>query len=280
MTRSKFQDREPPTHEGDTSPQGSLGAWLRRQREARGVTLRDIADASKISLRYLEALEQDRFDVLPAPVFVKGFLREYTRFVGLDPDEAINLYLLAGREREPKRVEEPQPSPARRPAAPSTWGYGLLLALAVVLFIGVAAAISFYASRQREAPSPPPEAIATYAAPPRLEPEPEPSPVPAATPTATPASAAPAPLRVTLEFSEDCWVEMVVDGRRRASELRASGETLQLEADESVVLTLGNASGVRVEVDGRAFPLPVNSARVVRDLRIDRAALAGAGAAG
>jgi hypothetical protein len=74
---------------------------------------------------------------------------------------------------------------------------------------------------------------------------------------------------VVLEFGQDCWVEFVVDGERRTSELRASGELLRLEAADHVLLTLGNGEGVRVEVDGRELPLPSGS-RVVRDLRIDR----------
>jgi cytoskeletal protein RodZ len=283
MTKSKPQD---PESGREPSPplQGTLGAWLRQQREARGVSLREIADASKISLRYLEALEQDRFDVLPAPVFAKGFLREYARVVGLDADEAVNLYLLTQGEAErPAGDERVVATPlARRSAAtPSTWGYGLLLTLAVVLFLGVAAVLSYWASRQR-AVSPPaaPEIVATYAATPRPEP---PAATAAAdivaepTATATPSSvAAGAPLRLTLEFAEDCWVELVVDGKRRTSELRAGGETLQLEADRYILLTLGNARGVRAEVDGRPFPLPADPARVVRDLRIERAAPAGA----
>jgi len=282
MTRSKGQDRQPTVIEPGAIPQGSLGAWLRQQREARGVSLRDIADSSKISVRYLEALERDRLDVLPAPVFAKGFLREYARVVGLDADEAVNLYLLALSVRDAKLPEEGAPEPARerRTAAPSTLGYGLLLTLAVVLFLGVAAVLSFYAGRRREArpPSPSPEALATFVAPsPAEPPEPLPAaPAAVATPTlageAVAAAADTGPLKVTLEFSEDCWVEFVVDGRRRTSELRASGETLELEAEESVLLTLGNARGVRVEVDGRPFTLPANAARVVRDLRIERPA--------
>ena len=105
MTRDHSQDRDRTAADpaAPSLPGGSLGGWLRAQREARGVSLRDIADASKISLRYLEALEQDRLEVLPAPIFTKGFLREYARVVGLDPDEVVNLYLLAAGEtaREP-----------------------------------------------------------------------------------------------------------------------------------------------------------------------------------
>jgi hypothetical protein len=64
-------------------------------------------------------------------------------------------------------------------------------------------------------------------------------------------------------------VEFVVDGKRRTSELRASGELLRLEAADHVLITLGNVEGVRVEVDGRELPLP-EGPRVLRDLRIDR----------
>jgi transcriptional regulator with XRE-family HTH domain len=94
--------RQPPW-EKESEPQAgaSFGTWLRRQREARDVSLRDIADRTKISLRYLEAMEEDRFDLLPAPLFAKGFLREYARYVGLSPDEVVNHYLsVQGEEKE------------------------------------------------------------------------------------------------------------------------------------------------------------------------------------
>ena len=65
-------------------------------------------------------------------------------------------------------------------------------------------------------------------------------------------------------------MESVVDGNRRTSELKAAGETVQLEAFQSVVLTLGNSRALTVEVDGVPFALPENSTRVIRDLRIER----------
>lgn len=263
----------------------SFGAWLRHQREARSVSLREIADASKISLRYLDALEQDRFDVLPAPVFARGFLREYARVVGLNPDEVVNLFLLAVEDKKggASGVEPSRAQRAKR--APSSLGYGLLLALAVIAFLAVAAILSFYAER-RQAAAPPSSLVAPRSA----APAPKPAPPAAdpgtglgiatagADPVVAPSGAdtgaepaVPEPLKVVLSFLQDCWVESVVDGRRRTSELRAGGETITLEADESVVLTLGNAAAVTVEVNGRPFSLPAGSTRVVRELRIDRA---------
>src|SRR5688572_25847284 len=84
--------KRPPPWEKEAVPTetGSFGDWLRRQREMREINLRDIAERTKISLRYLQAMEADRFDLLPAPIFAKGFLREYARYVGLSPDEVVN----------------------------------------------------------------------------------------------------------------------------------------------------------------------------------------------
>jgi curved DNA-binding protein CbpA len=90
--------------EGGTSvpdlPEAVTGADLRRVREARGVSLREIAVASKIGVRFLEYIEQDRYPFLPAPVYLRGFLQEYARQVGLDPRRTAEAYMA----RLPQRV--------------------------------------------------------------------------------------------------------------------------------------------------------------------------------
>jgi len=69
------------------------GPVLRRIRENRGISLRQIATASKVGVRYLEYIEQDRYAYLPAPVYLRGFLQEYARVVGLDPRRVSDAYL-------------------------------------------------------------------------------------------------------------------------------------------------------------------------------------------
>jgi flagellar biosynthesis protein FlhG len=69
------------------------GAALRRFREARGVSLEEIAHKSKISSRFLRYIEDERFDMLPAPVYLRGFLHEYARAVGLEPRGTAEAYL-------------------------------------------------------------------------------------------------------------------------------------------------------------------------------------------
>ena len=90
----------------------NFGESLKRERELRDIPLRDIANATKINLRYLEALEANRFDKLPGGVFNKGFIRAYARFIGADGEALVQLYMEMQAEREAE-VASAQPTPER-----------------------------------------------------------------------------------------------------------------------------------------------------------------------
>jgi cytoskeleton protein RodZ len=72
-----------------------FGRELRSERESRGIALDAISDSTKISRRYLAALEQERFEQLPGGVFNKGIVRSYARVVGLDEDFWVGRYIEA-----------------------------------------------------------------------------------------------------------------------------------------------------------------------------------------
>ena len=84
---------EAPRSEPGVLPEPVTGADLKRVREARGVALKDIARASKIGVRFFEYIEADRHADLPAVVYLRGFLQEYARAVGLDPQRTAGSYL-------------------------------------------------------------------------------------------------------------------------------------------------------------------------------------------
>lgn len=92
----------------------SLGQSLREEREARSISLEEIASATKIVPRYLEALESDRLDLMPGGFFVKGIIRAYAQAVGLDPEDVLRRYREAGL-LEPV---EPGRGSLQRPAVP------------------------------------------------------------------------------------------------------------------------------------------------------------------
>jgi hypothetical protein len=104
--------------QGDGRP--SPGGYIKEQRQRQGVSLDQLAAATKIPRTSLEILEDDRYEELPGPVFVKGFLRCAARSLGLDPE--VVLELLYEQERQAlhaKRRERSAPSPVvEAPAEP------------------------------------------------------------------------------------------------------------------------------------------------------------------
>jgi cytoskeleton protein RodZ len=289
--------RQPPWDKGGEPEPGSFGTWLRRQRELREISLRDVADRTKISLRYLEAMEEDRFDLLPAPVFAKGFLREYARYVGLSPDEVVNHWLAVQQSGERPEGEEEEAA-----AASSRRRLSRLLLLLALLILAAVAAFAVYWQRHHAAPGPagarPAAAIPGSATVPTAPTAPDPTEPAAlaaasaagtagtaagatALPTAVPAAVAPpagensgdaplAPLEVTIDFSRECWVDALIDGKKRIAEQRVAGEALRLPAQRQVQLTLGDAGAAEVQVNGSPLPLPVlGKGEVLRDFNID-----------
>lgn len=72
----------------------SFGEELKRERKLREISLREISESTKISRRYLEALERDDFVNLPGGVFNRGFVRAYSQFIGVDPESMVDAYTL------------------------------------------------------------------------------------------------------------------------------------------------------------------------------------------
>jgi transcriptional regulator with XRE-family HTH domain len=108
--------------EARTSP---LGETLQRARQARGITIEDAERATRIPRRYLEALEQENFGILPAPVYARGFLRSYSGFLGLDPKELLPFFPVG-------HVDEPDLEPLPEVKQPRTMSMSGFIAFGVI----------------------------------------------------------------------------------------------------------------------------------------------------
>ncbi|WP_337844237.1 RodZ domain-containing protein [Thermus sp.] len=100
-----------------------LGARLKEAREAKGLSLKEAAQALSLKAKVLEALETCRFEELPEPPLAKGYLRRYALLLGLDPEPLLALY--------PVRPAEAPPPPPSRRGLP-LWPLALLLLLALL----------------------------------------------------------------------------------------------------------------------------------------------------
>jgi cytoskeleton protein RodZ len=113
----------------------TLGAHLRRYRERSGQSVEAVSAGSRIVPRLVDALEADRQDLLPAPVYVRGFIRAYCDQVGADAEEALRLYEEQVGPPAPLAVQPPAPPPL--PAwSPRRWGRATAALLLVALCAG------------------------------------------------------------------------------------------------------------------------------------------------
>jgi len=227
---------------------GSFGDDLRRERELRGVSLREISDNTKIAMRFLEALENDRVDVLPGGLFPRSFVRQYATFVGLDPDRAVADFLAHhGQQPEPQGNQTSSASAGSR----SWLSPGALFLAAVALvaaFLVLRRPAEEGENRAAETATPAP-----VAATPTVLPTDRVYPPPVSAPAQQMARDT---LVLTMTAEQSCWVEVRADGETVINRVLAEGESETLEARGEIVLSVGNAGGLAIRVnDQPALPL-------------------------
>ncbi|MCU1246265.1 MAG: family transcriptional regulator [Acidobacteria bacterium] len=265
----------------------SFGEELRREREIRGISLKEIADATKISKRFLDAIERNDHRTLPAPVFTRGFVREYARYLGLNADEIVNRYnfAAAGDDRIEKtahleRLVQPrEPEPAAKPGPkkgiPPPYAHidrnvflliGIIIALAAVAWWAV--------HHKRAAHTEAPEVLhpQTSVAPATAPPVTNPAPAPASTAAASPMPAG--GLRLTVDSVGGSWVVLEADGKVVYSDELKRGEQKTFDAREEFRFrTIGNAGGVALTLNDTKLPSLGHEGQVVRDRVFDRETL-------
>lgn len=226
----------------------TIGEKLRNAREENGITLTEVENETKIRRKYIVALENEDFDVLPGKVYVKGFLRNYARFLGVDGDALVEEYedLFHRPEVEPI-MEKITPTNFEKPVK-SRRG---LLAVVAVLFVG----FMFYwlgadgtaprddiSGEDREQNMPAGEDNRGVG-----EQDPATGEQDPVAPGMDPAQRG---VNVVLQVTDkDCWMQVVVDDSSTFEGLVGPGITKKFRGDNSVWLKLGNAGAVRVLVN-------------------------------
>ena len=168
----------------------NFGASFKQARESKGISLDQIAAETRISTRFLQAIENEEFNLLPGGIFNRGFVRTYAEKLGLDADQAVSIYERLTAVREPAEIPA-APTVARerknRHLYPVAIG-GLVLLIAI--FYVVTRESSNLAQTVSAPPAPPPPPASAPAAPAIVQPTPPPT---APTTTTPPPEATPSP---------------------------------------------------------------------------------------
>jgi hypothetical protein len=259
------------------SSESTLGAYLRRRRERAGLSVEAVSAGSRIVPELVRALEADRHDILPAPVYVRGFIRAYCEQVGASAEEPLRRYdahvalapAIAARSASPPPV---RPSPAAHRWRRAVAGAILLagLGVAVTLLLGRARQPDAVAGRGGSPPlTAPRPAVPAAPAPPPTSVTPAPPGPPATSPTAA-APGAPVPVErlLVMRAVDTTWVRVKPDGAPPTEETLSPGAVRVWRSTGRFRVSLGNASGVELELDGRALPALGERGQVIRDATI------------
>ena len=219
----------------------TFGENLRRERELRGIELREMAEATKISIRFLQALEQDRVDILPGGIFPRAFVRQYAKYLGLDPERLVAEFVYAhGGETAPRR--DPR-APVRVDQGTPR---GLIIAGVVLGLLGLVG----WKVRGQGGRTPPATVTLSMAAPPATFAHDRVYPPPSGAAGSAPSMAA-GPMVLNVLARRSSWVEAKVDGTTVLNRVLKDGESQRLEARQEVLLSVGNAGGIAVTLNDR-----------------------------
>jgi cytoskeletal protein RodZ len=242
----------------------TLGQFLKEQRIKCNKSLDEIAQTTRIRKGLLEALEQDKYDLLPPRSYVRGMVKLYAQEVGIDVNEVLDRFETAPIEKSKK-----EGSAKIKIGTPSSFSGGYLLLLIV---IGIGFLVYFIYTRtdlEETAPllipapqetvnkQPSPTTAIVTSAPVTSAPVNSPPPgfiasvvTEAITPTSTTSletlSLTTRPFTMRFEAQANTWMRIQADGKKSAKIILKSGESYQLTADNTIIVRLGNAGGVSI----------------------------------
>lgn len=231
-----------------------IGSELRRAREARKLSLDDIAAATKISHSVLRALEANAFDHVPGGLFTRGYLRSYAGQVGLDPEIIVDAYraefgpVVAATEptAEPAEIRDAMRWDSEGQEARSR--HSEILQFSVVMIVALVYLVSLRQAKPRDDVA---FAQAVAATAPLVA---APAAAAADRPVGTSGSIPAASRARTMEIhpSGPCWVDVTVGGAHPISRLMTAGDRETVKVDEEITLRVGDPAAFAFSIDGAA----------------------------
>jgi len=215
----------------------SLGQELKRERELRGISLEEISESTKINRKFLQALEEDKLELMPSKFFIKALLRTYAKFLGLEEHSVLNKYHEAAifQEQAQQTEEQLKTSRAETSKKRKRWMASITLGACLLILTGW---FYFFASKKKIS-LPPVETKPSLT----LQEE-TPPPSPATQPERAEPAAEEKGLILEISFIEETWLQVYADGELKLEALKQPGETAVIQAQEELLFSLGNAGGI------------------------------------
>ena len=244
----------------------TIGKYLKRVRETCGYSLEDVAGITRINLRYLEAIEKDDFEKIPGETFSHGFIRSFARCIGIS-DEEISRKIRETLKTEPQAVNtQNQDDMAERSVVRKPGKARIILPAAAAVILAALLIVLFTSGREsgtirnsKELKEVPAESI-------EVQPQ-----VVAENNQVVQKKVEPVVLKVYAR--ELTWISARIDDKETKEALLQPGDGVMWNGDEKVVITVGNAGGIDLDVNGKRLEPIGRRGEVIRDAVITSAGL-------
>jgi cytoskeletal protein RodZ len=222
---------------------GNFGERLKRERELREVSMEELTKATRISVRFVEALENEDWAKLPGGVFGHGFVRTIARYLGLNEEALLGEYDSARAEHSSATPSKPE----QRIPAPPKWLPVAAVFLALLLVVGFFFAGRYGWRRYANYRAGKKSAAASLASQPQNRDE-------ATSPGSTEQASSSAVLDLSVSTSAPTRVRILADEKLLLDVELAAGETRHFSAQQQFEVTAGDSSAVLLELNGKAMP--------------------------
>ncbi|MFC1658254.1 helix-turn-helix domain-containing protein [Candidatus Omnitrophota bacterium] len=258
--------------EKDTAP--SRGESLMKLRKAKGLSLEQVHQKTKIHVRVLKALEEDRMEGISS-AYLKGLLKIYCNLLGVDPKDFMEFTQKSPQAQQQQEPEEEQPRQPPPKAAEESLELPLprseirlpaigeqlkLKPIFFSVFLLILAILAFKIGKgisvRRRAALPQESSVSEPVVSRQAEV------IPLALTTGKP--------RLGILAKQDCWLEVKTNGKTIFRGVLKKGEFELWEAKERIEFTLGNAGGVDVEVNNKLLPALGRRGQVIRDILVTK----------
>jgi len=225
----------------------TVGELLRNEREKKGYSIKAIENAISIRSLYINAIEEGNYNLIPGEVYLKGFIRNYANYLGLNGKEMVDLYRQSQAPVPPITAAQPSvetpakttPNPSNRNTYSTRW---LMISLLSVCVAGLA----WWMLSSPKSPTEPPlsSQMQTNQSTPTNPPT-----------TQSVVPAAPAQNKsviITAKYTDQCWTSVTTDGKIIYEGTPLTGDTITWEAQNSITITAGNAGGIDITSNGQS----------------------------
>lgn len=227
-----------------------VGDILRAERERKGLTIRDVEEATSIRALYIQSIEENKYDVIPGEVYLKGFIKTYANFLNLDGNEVVNQYR---QEKTPPNVtlDNDESNVIENKSLKSQNNNKIKVGNIIKPKIVIGAlAFAFvsgcgYWVLNLDSSETPIEELKQEVKPVVAVPKEVPAPVTAVSQSK--------PVAISLKFEGACWTEVKVDNHNIYEGTPNPGEVLTWDANNDIIIKLGNAGVVDVTHNGNVI---------------------------